>query len=770
MNTKTDTPSDARNVETPKNLNKPASGGTKHFLDQAVNMFAHRFKCDACGLFLYDESNRTLTLRAAYGYPMFGKASIVLKAGEGLIGRCLAERRSIYTEMASTMRGYVRHHNFPDDDLQTFLGIPLLYGKERVGAIMLQRRTGVPFLAEEISAARLKAEELATRMQSANAMLLVENAGRPPLESGPLNLTEETTFKGSAVSDGWAMGKVKVMSAANISGLLAENAADYPEPIRSLSEAISIVEERFRQISETLDKRLPEAASMIFETEIMMMHDENYIGKIEKLIESGTPVTKAVAIVSNEFIRFFRKSETEYIREKAHDIEDLALRLLEAVTTDQDSFGEDRASRIIVAEKLLPSDVLQIAQGHILGIILIAGGSTAHVTLLVRSLKIPMIILPVRDLLRLPDGEVAILDCSDETVIVHPDNATLKKFGKRSREEAKKRITYRSDLKEKFTKDGSRIFLNANINIISEINAAADANAEGIGLYRTEIPFMMRQTIPSETDQQAIYTRIMERMPDKPIVFRTLDAGGDKIIPYLFGTKEDNPAMGLRSIRFTLKYPFILDQQLRALLRAIQNKKRTDVSIMFPMITSAEEFASARERVDICMGYIRSEFDGEELITPRVGLMIETPAVIGVLDHLCKTADFFSIGTNDFIQYMLAVDRTNSNVSKMYVPHHPAVLRGIKTSVESALKHNVPISLCGEMGRESHYIPFLIGIGLRNLSLEPTHIPAAQHLISRLNTKDCEEYAAKLLSLSYIAEIDEAISDFTAKFLTKQQS
>lgn len=762
MNTPTETSVETLPVGSQGNMDAAASSGTRRFLDQTVNVFAHRFKCDACGLFLYDESNRTLTLRAAYGYPMFGKASIVLKAGEGLIGRCLAERRSIYTEMASTMRGYTRHHNFPDDDLQTFLGIPLLYGKERVGAIMLQRRTGVPFLAEEISAARLKAEELATRMQSANAMLLVENAEDLAAGAKPLILTEETTFKGSAASHGWAMGKVKILAETNVSGLMADKVTSYPPATRTLEEAIPIVEERFKNIAKTLDERLPEAASMIFESEIMMMHDDNFIGKMNKLVESGTPVTEAIVTISNEFINFFRKSATEYIREKAHDIEDLALRLLEAVTASPDSLDEDQASRVIIAEKLLPSDVMRIAQGHVLGIVLVAGGSTAHVTLLVRSLKIPMIILPERDILRLPEGENIVIDCAKEKVIVHPSNATVKKFNERRLEEERERVTYKSDQKETYTQDGTRIRLNANINIISDINAAVDANAEGIGLYRTEFPFIMRQTVPSESDQQAIYARIMDRMPDKPIVFRTLDAGGDKVIPYLFGTTEDNPAMGLRSIRFTLKYPFILDQQLRALLRAIQEKRRADVSIMFPMISSAEEFDAGKEHIESCLESIIPEFEDREIIEPEVGLMIEIPSVLGVIDRLCETADFFSIGTNDFIQYMLAVDRSNPNVSNMYIPHHPAVLRGLKIIADAAIRHDVPLSLCGEMGRDSRYIPFLIGIGLRSLSLEPTHIPAAQQLISRFTVEQCREHANTLLSLNYISEIEEAVDAFAS--------
>lgn len=750
--------------ETAPQLGAPESThrGSRQFLENAVNIFADLYKCDACCLYLYDDSSRLITLKAARGYAMFGKASIVLKIGEGLVGRALAERRPIYTEMASTMRGYVHHHNFPDDELQTFLGVPLLCGKERVGAIVLQRRTGTPFLAEEISAARLKAAELANSIQNANALLQAEDNASKDDSQEPLILTEETSFAGKSASLGWAMAAVKTFSETSVSALLSDRVTTYPPAKRSLNDAVLLVEKRLNTITKSLDERLPEAASMIFESAIMMMHDDTYIGKIKKVVESGKSLTEAIVSVSSEFISFFKKSNVEYIKEKAHDVEDLSLRLLECVTLTSPDDNSDTTPHVIIAEKLLPSDVIRIAQGNVQGIVLVAGGSTAHVTLLVRSLKIPMIIVPERDLLRLPDNEIVVVDCANDSVIVHPSTKTRKKFEERRNEESRERVSVRNQQKETFTKDGIKISLNANINIITDIDSALDANAEGIGLYRTEFPFIMRQTLPSEVEQQKIYSRILERMPDKPVVFRTLDAGGDKVIPYLFKTKEENPALGLRSIRFSLKYPFILDQQLRAILRAVQTHHRHDVSIMFPMISSIEEFETAREHVLSCMESIHAELGDCEIIQPAIGTMIEVPSVLAVIDNLAEESDFFSVGTNDLIQYILAVDRTNSSVSEQYVPHHPAVLRSLKLIASSALSHETPLSICGEMGRDPRYIPFLIGIGFRSLSLEPTQITTAQQLISRFSVDQCKAYAEKLLALKYIADIEKHIDEFAS--------
>ncbi len=736
--------------------------GSRQFLENAVSLFSDLYKCDACCLYLYDDSSRLITLKAARGYAMFGKASIVLKIGEGLVGRALAERRPIYTEMASTMRGYVHHHNFPDDELQTFLGVPLLCGKERVGAIVLQRRTGTPFLAEEISAARLKAAELANSIQNANALLQAEDNASKDDSQDPLVLTEETLFTGKSASLGWAMAAVKTFSETSVSALLSASVTTYPPAKRSLDEAVLLVEKRLNTITKSLDERLPEAASMIFESAIMMMHDDTYIGKIKKLVESGKSLTEAIVRVSSEFISFFKKSNVEYIKEKAHDVEDLSLRLLECVTLTSPDDNSDTTPHVIIAEKLLPSDIIRIAQGNIQGIVLVAGGSTAHVTLLVRSLKIPMIIVPERDLLRIPDNEIVILDCANDSVIVHPSTKTRRRFELRRTEELREHVTVRNLQNETFTKDGIKISLNANINIIADIDSALDANAEGIGLYRTEFPFIMRQTLPSEVEQQKIYSRILERMPDKPVVFRTLDAGGDKVIPYLFKTKEENPALGLRSIRFSLKYPFILDQQLRAILRAVQNHHRRDVSIMFPMISSIEEFETARDHVLSCLESVHAELGDCEIIQPSIGTMIEVPSALAVIDNLAEESDFFSIGTNDFIQYVLAVDRTNSSVSEQYVPHHPAVLRSLKVIASAALRHETPFSICGEMGRDPRYIPFLIGIGFRSLSLEPSQIASTQQLISRFSVDQCKAYADKLLAMKYIADIEKHIDEFAS--------
>jgi len=243
-------------------------------------------------------------------------------------------------------------------------------------------------------------------------------------------------------------------------------------------------------------------------------------------------------------------------------------------------------------------------------------------------------------------------------------------------------------------------------------------------------------------------------MPDRPMTFRTLDVGGDKVLSYFDHAREENPALGLRSTRFTLRYPYIFDQQLRAMLWAIQERKRTDVRIMFPMIGSLEDFRTVRQRVDVCLGDIQARLGGGELLRPAIGAMVEVPSLVHIIDDLVPESDFFSIGTNDFIQYMLAVDRTNAEVASYYLPHHPAVLRGLAAVIRPIVAAGKDVSICGEMGSDPRYIPFFLGLGIRTFSVNPTAIAETQRTISRLTLPQCEAYANDLLASSSIVRIE----------------
>jgi phosphotransferase system enzyme I (PtsP) len=305
------------------------------------------------------------------------------------------------------------------------------------------------------------------------------------------------------------------------------------------------------------------------------------------------------------------------------------------------------------------------------------------------------------------------------------------------------------------TADGTRVHLLANINLLADVEVARSYKAEGIGLYRTEFPFMIRNDLPSEEEQLRIYRRLVEGMPGREITFRTLDAGGDKVLSYFDYGTEANPFLGLRSIRFALRHRDIFLQQVRAILRAAHD---TQVRIMFPMISSPDELASAANAVAEC----RADLRHEGLLAcehVQLGMMLEVPSVLETMDELAERAEFFSIGTNDFVQYMLAVDRTNVHVADLYIPQHPAVLRGLRRAVTAALRHGRDVSVCGDMAHDPRFVRFLLGIGVRKFSMSARYLPRVQEAIFATHLDEARHFAQRLLAESTVSGATEVLDE-----------
>ena len=408
--------------------------------------------------------------------------------------------------------------------------------------------------------------------------------------------------------------------------------------------------------------------------------------------------------------------------------------------------------RIVVAADLFPSDLLKLASESAAGIIFVGGAMTSHVTIIARSLNIPMILSNNTALLTIPEGTPILMDADIGTIYVNPARQIRNQFQDRNQARSQTKQKGSRMLDKTHTRDGYRIELYANINLLSELALARELKAEGIGLYRSEFPFIVRSDFPSEEEQRVVYDRLFKNMAGKPVYIRTLDVGGDKILPYLNIPRENNPELGLRSIRFSLQYRDIFDRQIRAILRAGAAVKT--LGIMFPMISSIDEFDTARQAVHEALLALENE-GLEHHRSPEIGAMIETPALVSIMDDLALQADFFSIGTNDFIQYLLAVDRTNENVAAYYQPDHPAVLRSLAQVVKSAKKSAKTISVCGEVAHQTHYLPFLLGIGVQRLSVDPQFLPEIQQAIAKINMSEAQAHARQLLTVSTLAAVQK---------------
>lgn len=353
-------------------------------------------------------------------------------------------------------------------------------------------------------------------------------------------------------------------------------------------------------------------------------------------------------------------------------------------------------------------------------------------------------------------GTPVLIDGDVGNVYVDPSQTIIDRFDARNR--AGQQVAVQPEAQPTGptrTLDGTKIHLFANINLLAELPLASQMGAAGIGLYRTEFPFLIRPSFPSETEQYLVYRRVVESMAGKPVVFRTLDIGGEKTPAYADADIETNPELGLRSIRFTLAYRDIFEQQVRAILRAATGSRTP--AIMFPLISSLDDFKKARQVVNDCIDQLRAE-GLEHHDHPAIGMMVELPAVVETMPEFATEADFFAIGTNDFVQYMLGVDRANKQVANYYRPEHPSVLRALNRVVQVAVAHRKPISICGEMAHDTAMIPFLLGIGMRRLSIDPQFMPIVRRLIASLALEPCQAYARTLLTAGSIAEVQALLS------------
>jgi phosphotransferase system enzyme I (PtsP) len=471
-------------------------------------------------------------------------------------------------------------------------------------------------------------------------------------------------------------------------------------------------------------------------------------------------VAQAIRAVAAYYADLFSASAHPLLREKAHDVEDLAQRLLANLRQSNPEETYFSGNRVVIADKLYPSDVLMIASQDVKGIILVGGGATSHVAILTRSLQIPMVIADRAELLQIPDGTPVLMDAEIGNIYVEPSERIVRQFESQKDIHAVIASLAATMQPVTQTEDGTRVRLLANINLLRDLILARELKAEGVGLYRTEFPFLIHSDVPSEEEQYTVYRRLFDDMSGQPVTIRTLDLGGDKLLAYTEASRELNPDLGLRAIRFTLRHRELFQQQLSAILRAAADFN--DLRIMFPMISSLDEFRTARSAVEDCQADLkRNNFPHHH--KPLIGAMIEVPSMLEIIAEIAEEADFLSIGTNDFIQYMLAVDRSNDQVADYYQPWHPAVLRGLAKIAAAAETSGKELSVCGELAHETDYIPFLLGIGVRIFSVYPRFLPAVQQAAGGINIDEARKYAAALLAETTIRGVRKVRMDMGGK-------
>jgi phosphotransferase system, enzyme I, PtsP len=728
--------------------------GLDAFLAKAVSTVAWHMRAAVCSIYLYEAETQELVLRANQGLNSILIGNLRLKIGEGLTGTSLKERKPICEARATDNPHFKHVSGSQEEQFLSFLAVPILRKMTPVGTIVVQDPQWNYFTPNDIQALKVISSQLAGVVE--NAHLLMQLSGTDTPETPTLPNFSETEFGSGThcVPGHGASGVMGMGLSTRIGQYLSHPASKESCPIglteADYDRALLATERQLMELQRRLEDRIYDAASMIFGAHVLMLKDEAFSGEIRKQIRKGKNPWSAIMDEVRHYADLFSHSPNPTLREKVLDVEDLGHRLLHNISPpSMDSSSPDYTGQIIIAEELLPSDILKLSAEGAAGLVVLAGGQHSHVAILAKALEIPLVIASDQRLLHLPEKTPIILDAKDGQVVVRPGPEAIQTMKELIRSLADQDRLARQTAEETRTKNGVEIQLMANLNLPNELDVALSVKAKGIGLYRTEFPFIIRSTFPTEEEQYMGYKRVLEQMEGRPVVFRTLDIGGDKALSYFPVQHENNPFLGLRALRFSLRNPEIFKQQLRAMLRAAYENPQAKV--MFPLVASLDEFLAAKELARTC----QEELDQEGIPhrMPDLGVMVELPSAAIMANELAATADFLSIGSNDLIQYLLAVDRTNDEVADWYSPHNPAVLRSLQFIVKAARKAKKPVSLCGNLGTDPQMLPFLLGIGLRSFSMDPMAIPSVQRRIADIDLKEARAQTLKMLSFGSSEEV-----------------
>lgn len=568
-----------------------------------------------------------------------------------------------------------------------------------------------------------------------------------------------SNIKGIAASNGIAIAKVYKLAAPDLS-FEKKNVEDVESEVKRLGEALDVSKKELEIIKDNARKTLGDEHAEIFSAHLLVLSDPELINPIEDKIKTDQVNAEfALNETATMFIEMFKAMENEYMRERAADIQDVTKRvmahLLNVSFPDPALIDEEV---IVVAEDLTPSDTAQLNKQFVKGFTTNIGGRTSHSAIMARSLEIPAVVGTRTITSDAKEDEVVIVDGIDGEVIINPTKEEIAKYEQKQADFEKQKEVW-AKLKDEPTisSDGEHVELVANIGTPEDVIGIINNGGEGVGLYRTEFLYMGKSQLPTEDEQFEAYSSVLEQMGDKPVVVRTLDIGGDKELSYLELPKEMNPFLGFRAIRLCLERDDIFRTQLRALLRA---STYGNLKIMFPMIATLDEFRQAKALLDEeKVNLINEGVKVSDKI--EVGIMVEIPSTAVIARQFAKEVDFFSIGTNDLIQYTMAADRMNEHVSYLYQPYHPAILNLVNNVIEAAHAEGKWAGMCGEMAGDSIAIPILLGLGLDEYSMSATSILPARTQIKGLSKKELATFKDELLSMGTADEVEAFIREKT---------
>ena len=703
-------------------------------LDKVVVLIAANMVAEVCSVYVL-RVDGTLELYATEGLKAEAVHQTVLTTHEGLVGLVASEANPVNLSDAQAHPAFSYRPETGEEIYHSFLGVPILRSGNTLGVLVVQNRARRTYTEEEQEALQTTAMVLAEMIASGELASLAR-PGAEPAARHAMHLT------GISLADGIALGHVVLHEPrVVITNVIAD---DVQRELKRLDAAIATLRADLDRLVEHRDLADGGEHRDVIEAYRMFSYDQGWLHKIREAVGTGLTAEAGVERVQSDTRARMLRASDPYLRDRLHDLDDLANRLMRVLMGQDHAPGREQLpeNAIVVARSMGPAALLDYDRKRLRGLILEEGGPTSHVSIVARALGIPTVGEIDNATGLVEPGDAIIVDGSTGNVHMRPPADIEVAYAERVKLRARRQAQYRA-LRERpcVTKDGAAIALMINAGLTIDLPHIEETGAAGVGLFRTELQFMVADTLPRTNEQYALYRAVLDAAGKKPVTFRTLDIGGDKVLPYMRNVEEENPALGWRAIRLGLDRPGLLRSQVRALLRAAGGR---ELRLMFPMIAVVEEFDKAKALVEIELTHLRRH---GHLLPERVqvGTMLEVPSLLFQLDELLERVDFLSVGSNDLMQFLYAADRGNTRVSERFDPLSKPVLRALKDVVDMAKKHNKPVALCGELASQPIGAMALAIIGFRALSLSPSAVGPVKAMLLDLDCKKGEQALLPLL-------------------------
>ncbi|WP_086982237.1 phosphoenolpyruvate--protein phosphotransferase [Vibrio aphrogenes] len=706
-------------------------------LDILVKDTCQAMHTECCTVYLANNEKSRLELMATQGLKFSGQ-TIHIPFTEGLVGLVRRSAEPLNLAHAQNHPNFKYFPELGENIYQSFLGTPIIHRRQVLGVLVIQQRSPRSFSEIEESFLVTLAAQLAVILANAKAQ-----------GQWQLNKSRVHSYKGIAASSGIAIGKIWWDDThPDLSKISPASCLDINKEQEWLALAIENAIADFRRMRKRFDNELNKDTLAIFELFIHLLHDPMLRADLNKKIADGDRADWALRQVVELYSERFAKMSDAYLRERANDIRELGQRLLYFLHNSEARDPLIKEPMILVVRELTASILAAIPKDKLLAVISMEGAANSHAAILSRALDIPAI-MGVQVKPELISGKLGIVDGYSGDIFVEPAYQLLNEYRSLATEEEELSELVAQELAQPAaTKDGQRVELMLNAGLSADTNIAVNQGVDGVGLYRTEISFLLQNRFPSEEEQTQQYKTILTTYPNKRVVMRTLDIGGDKALPY-FPIEEDNPFLGWRGIRFTLDHPDIFLIQLRAMLKA--SSGLNNLNIMLPMVSGCQEIDQSLTLIE--QAYKEVTTLDPNICRPQVGIMLEVPSMLYLLPLIADKVDFVSVGTNDLTQYLLAVDRNNARVSDVYEYVHPSVVRALKHIHDMCQQHQLPVCICGELAGDPIGALLLIGMGYRSLSMNTSNVARIKYILRKSQSEELQALLHQAMQQAYGTDI-----------------